>query len=86
MRAGVHVLSQKRFAGVGGDAFAGGGKKTFLTRAFSYAVHNRGDGGVGPHPSLLFTPWLRRQVPPPPIIRKRSNDDHNAPADAEMPP
>jgi hypothetical protein len=35
---------------------AAAAKKTFLTRAFSYAIRNRGDGGVGPHPSLLFAP------------------------------
>jgi hypothetical protein len=59
------VLSQNRLAGVGGDPFTGGGKKTtFLTGAFSYAVINHGDGGVSPHPSLLFAPWLRRQVTP----------------------
>jgi hypothetical protein len=78
------VLSQNRLTGVGGDPFGGGGEKTFLTRAFSYAVLNRGDGGVGPRPSLLFAPWLRHQVPP--IIRKRSNGEHNAPDVAETPP
>jgi hypothetical protein len=51
------VLSQNRLAGVGGDPFGGRSKQnTFLTRAFSYAVLNRGDGGVGPRPSLLFAP------------------------------
>jgi hypothetical protein len=49
------VLSQNRLAGFGSDPFGGGGKKKhFLTRAFSFAVLNRGDGGVGPRPSLLF--------------------------------
>jgi hypothetical protein len=79
------VLSQNRLAGVGGDSFGGGGeKKTFLTRAFCYAVLNRGDGGVGPRLSLLFAPWLRHKVHP--IIRKRLNGEHNAPAVAETPP
>jgi hypothetical protein len=79
------VLSQNRLAGVGGDLFGGGGEnKQFLTRAFSYAALNRGDGGGGQRPSLLFALWLRHQVPP--IIRKRLNGEHNAPADAETPP
>jgi hypothetical protein len=43
-------------AGVGSDPFGGGGKKTFLTWAFSYAVLNHGDGGIGLRPSLLFAP------------------------------
>jgi hypothetical protein len=59
-------------------------KKPFFNRGFSYAVLNRGDGGVSPHPSHLFASWPRHQVPP--ITRKRSNGDCNAPAAAETPP
>jgi hypothetical protein len=33
-------------------------KQHFLKVALSYVVLNRGDGGVGPRPSLLFALWL----------------------------
>jgi hypothetical protein len=59
-------------------------KNPFLREAFSYSAINRGDGGVGAHPSLLFAHWLRRHFPP--IITKRLNSEHNAPAGAETPP
>jgi hypothetical protein len=71
--AGFHVLSQHLFEDVGGDLFASGSDKNqFLRGAFSYAVLNCGDGGVGPQVPLIFG--------------KRSNSKNNDPAVAETPP